>query len=89
MKHTPPPSNHNQGSECGCRVYYDGWYKVAYCPTHIAAAPEVVGALKRLEQFVCHVPTDAQLDARMASGDTGRQAWHDAREVLANLKGGK
>jgi hypothetical protein len=40
------PSRENQGMDCGCRVYFDGWYKVAYCPTH-AAAPDLLAFVKR------------------------------------------
>ena len=38
--------------------------------------------LNRAESFMSNVPTDEQLDARMQSGDCGRDVWGDIHDAL-------
>jgi len=38
--------------------------------------------LSRAESFMSNVPTDEQLDARMKSGDCGRDVWGDIHDEL-------
>lgn len=49
---------------------------------------ELLKVLIDAEHFLANVPTGAQLDARPASGITGRKIWQQARAILAKLDGG-
>lgn len=49
----------------------------------IAAAPAMRAALERAERFISNVPTDEQLDARMAHNDTGRETYRAITAALA------
>ncbi len=44
---------------------------------------KLADALRSLANFAANVPTDAQLDAVMENGETGRHAWARANEVLS------
>jgi len=73
------PSNSNQGSECGCRVYFDGWYKVAYCATH-EAAPEMPEMLAFIRDYAEGCP--------LRNGPPFlRKLGQRARALLAKIEG--
>lgn len=41
------PGKSNQGMECGCRVYFDGAFKVDFCALH-GASLDMLAALRNL-----------------------------------------
>lgn len=80
------PNKTNQGMECGCRIYFDAWYKVAFCPLH-GAALDMLAALRNLvtREFIVSPVGDHYEEALAAIGKADPKGCRECGKDLTSF----